>query len=382
MPSMSRWVEALRPSVFATLAEKMKALSQPPICLHIGDTYALPEASACWQGMDLSSATLYRYSHPHGLPGLLQAICHKLRDHNRLSEVEEDWLQITCGATQALHCGVQALLEPGQAVLVLGPYWPLFGGMCRLLGVEVRELNCTPRLERGEPLRSLLQEVDPSGLQAIYFANPNNPDGYLYSQAELMEITRFAQDHDLWIFSDECYEHYCYDGARHVSIASLPQASSRCLSVFSFSKSYAMAGHRLGYAVGHPGLMRGLRRVANHTVYNVSATVQQAGLAMVRADSAAHYTQTWLPRYQEARDQMVEALGCPAPVAGAYCFPHFESQEQAWDFLERALEQGVVLAPGAAFGEAYGHCLRICFTCVPPEQLAEACRILASLSNR
>lgn len=381
MPQTSAFVRSLKASVFASLGEKMKGLASPPICLHLGDTYALPVDDACWTGMDLSSPALYRYSHPHGLPALLEAIGDKLVQRNKFDGtlMGSDWLQVTCGATQALHCALQTLLQPGQGVMILSPYWPLFGGMSRLQGLEVHEVECTPLLLQGRCLSAILQQAYRPGMAALYFANPNNPDGYVYSAEELQEIADFACAHDLWVLSDECYEDYLYDNGQHLSIATLPKMEERTVSVFSFSKSFAMAGHRLGYAVAVPEVMGLLRRVANHTVYNVSATIQQAGLKMLKGARKQSYCQTWLPRYQQARDQMVDALGCSSPAGGAYCFPDFGSSEAAWNFLERALQAGVVLAPGAAFGDAYASCLRVCFTCVEPKVLDQACRVLKSL---
>lgn len=376
MPQLSSFVSSLRPSVFATLNEKMKSLPEPPICLHLGDTYALPPETAQWGHLVHSSAD-YRYSHPFGLTELLEALAEKLRRQNEIP-ADSSWIQVTCGATQALHCGLQTLIEPGQSVMILAPYWPLFGGMTRLLGAEAYEVHCTPRLLAGEiGLAELLEEAYKPSVRALYFANPNNPDGYVYSPDELKILSDFARRHDLWVFSDECYEHYLYEGQRHRSIASLPDMAGRTLTAFSFSKSFAMAGHRLGYAVAAPALMGPLRRSANHTVYNVCSSVQRAGLETLR--QAEDFCALWLPEYESARNRMGQALGCPPPQGGAYYFPRYASPEAAWNTLERALERGVVLAPGAAFGEAYADSLRICFTCVPPDQLERACQVLAEL---
>jgi aspartate/methionine/tyrosine aminotransferase len=378
MPQLSQYVSALRPSVFATLTEKMKALSQPPIPLHLGDTFALPPASARWENLDLSSSGNYRYSHPFGLPTLLSELAHKLVRQNGISATS-DWLQVTCGATQALHCALQALVEPGQSVLLMAPYWPLFGGMVRCLGAHAVEVECTPRLLRKEAsLAEILRQAYTPNVKAVYFSNPNNPDGYVYSPDELQQLADFSQQHDLWVFSDECYEHYLYEGARHTSVATLPGMAERTVSVYSFSKSFAMAGHRLGYAVAVPSLMNSIRRLANHTVYNVSPSIQKAGLeTLLQADS---FCQEWAPVYSRQRLRMAQAVQAPLPAGGAYFFPEFASPEAAWDFLERALQAGVALAPGAAFGEQYAHCLRICFTCVDEPTLERACQILAALA--
>lgn len=378
MPRLSQYVSALRPSVFATLTEKMKVLQQPPIPLHLGDTFALPPPSARWENLDLTSPGNYRYSHPFGLPALLSELAAKLERHNAIPATPE-WLQVTCGATQALHCSLQALVEPGQSVLLMAPYWPLFGGMVRCLGAEAVEVECTPRLLRQEvTLTQLLQQSYKPNVRAVYFSNPNNPDGYVYSAEQLQQLADFAQQHDLWVFSDECYEHYLYDGARHLSLATLPGMAERTVSVYSFSKSFAMAGHRLGYAVAAPPIMNSIRRLANHTVYNVSPSVQKAGLETLRHGD--EFCAQWAPVYARERLRMAQAVKAPLPAGGAYFFPEFANAEAAWDYLERALQAGVALAPGAAFGEQYAHCLRICFTCIDEPTLERACQILAALA--
>jgi len=364
MPGYSSHVQSLRPSVYATLAEKMKAFSVPPIGLHLGDTYAVPPAAARWENLDVQGAGNYRYSHPFGLPVLLEELAGKLRRENGV-EATSDWVQVTCGATHALHCAVHTLLEAGDGVLIAAPYWPLFGGMVRCLGANPIEVTVA-RLE-----------MHP-GAKALYFANPNNPDGHVYSRQELEQVAEFAQRHDLWVISDECYEHYLYDGRRHISIASLPGMAERTVSVFSFSKSYAMAGHRVGYLCAQPQVMNWLRRLANHSVYNISPSLQKSALAVLREGPA--FIEKWAPVYAAARERMAQAVNAPKPDGGAYFFPRFESAEAAWDYVERGLQAGVAVAPGAAFGDAYAHYVRICFTCVDEPTLEKACVILAGLS--
>jgi aspartate/methionine/tyrosine aminotransferase len=215
------------------------------------------------------------------------------------------------------------------------------------------------------------------GVRALYFANPNNPDGKVYSRQELEHLARFAQEHDLWVISDECYEHYLYDQNCHISIASLPGMEERTVSVFSFSKSYAMAGHRVGYLCAHPRVMLWLRRLANHSVYNISPSLQKAALAVLREGPA--FVGEWAPVYAAARDRMAQVVRAPKPAGGAYFFPRFESAEQAWEFVERGLQLGLAVAPGAAFGDEFAPHVRICFTCIDPPTLERACGILQRL---
>lgn len=137
-----------------------------------------------------------------------------------------------------------------------------------------------------------------------------------------------------------------------------------------------MAGLRLGYVVAPADAMVRLRRVANHTVYNISCALQAAGLAALREGDDFLLESRRL--YQPARDELAGALHglSPVPHGGAYCFLELESEETAWKFLHRALDLGLATAPGEAFGEHFRHCLRICFTAAPLEGVERAARTL------
>lgn len=380
MPSLATGIQRLKPSVFATLSERMKSLPAAPLPLHIGDTFHLPPPEARLENLELEKhPEFYRYAHPFGQPALLSAIQAKLARENRL-EVPNDALQITCGATQALHCTVLSLFDPGQTVTFLAPYWPLFGGMCRSAGLEVQELPVTDRLYRGEivDFAQFLRSRIAPGARGLYFCNPNNPDGYVYTRAELEAIATVAQEMDLWVISDEVYEHYIYD-VEHTSIASLPGMAGRCLTSFSFSKSYAMAGHRLGYLTGPLAVMGAARRAANHTVYNVSPSLQFAGLKAL--ELSPQFVKRVARDYRQSRDILYDVLSGYAekPPAGGYLFLRLKDEKTAWDLIWAALDKGVALAPGAAFGDDYAHCIRVCFTSAPPEDIARAADVLRSL---
>jgi len=377
MPALSNAAKTMRPSLFASLAERMKALPSDHLPLHIGDTYRLPPEGARLENQS-HDPKLYRYSHPFGLPDFLTEIATKLKNKNGIADATADWVQLTCGATQALHCAALTLLNPGDEVLVLAPYWPLIVGILRSTGAVPVQVPFSDRLKPGQDPQELVRPHLTERTRALYFANPNNPDGKAYTRAELESLAAFARQHDLWVLSDEVYEDYLYDGREHVSIASLEGMAERTHTAFSFSKSYALAGHRLGYAVGPPDMTAVLRRVANHTVYNVAATLQQAGLAAMREGAAFLAESRRL--YQQARDILHTGLpDQPRPQGGGYFFLPCADAQAAESLLHRALDEALVLAPGQGFGEAYGHCLRICFTSAPPADIERAAEILRRL---
>jgi aspartate/methionine/tyrosine aminotransferase len=207
---------------------------------------------------------------------------------------------------------------------------------------------------------------------AVYIATPNNPDGAMLSREQLAAIAELAAARTLWILSDEVYEDYGYD-AQHVSIASLPAAADRTLTVFSFAKSYAQAGLRVGYALGPEPLIATMKKLVNHSVYNVPVAMQRAALAALTA--GAPFLADARERYRAARDRARTRLRAPAasPAGGAYLWVDFRAHtgDDCMPILERCAASGVLLAPGSAFGAVCGGFARLCFTGVSPDRLDE-----------
>lgn len=366
-PPLARSVSGLRTSVFAKLADKIKAMGPDFIPMHIGDTYRLPPEKARLEAIDASSPSFYKYAHPHGQPEFLELLSQKLKTRNQLP-AGTDSIQVANGATQALAAAVATVLDEGDEVLVLSPFWPLITGVMaamRLKPVQVPyTFDLTPHITEKT--------------RAVYFGNPNNPDGRVATRAQLEQLAEQARQHDLWVLADEVYEDYVYEG-EHLSIASLPGMLERTLTAYSFSKSYALAGARVGYVVAHPEVMNPLRRVANHQVYNVSLAMQLCALGALK------HGQEWLAEskqlYDEARRELHRALQgrCPLSPGGAYLFLELADEKAMWSLLERALDRGVGLAPGEAFGEQFRHCVRICFTAAPLDRVQRGAQILNEL---
>jgi aspartate/methionine/tyrosine aminotransferase len=188
------------------------------------------------------------------------------------------------------------------------------------------------------------------------------------------------------VLADEVYEDLAWSG-EHVSIASLPGMAERTLTVFSLSKTYAIAGHRLGYVVGAEAPMHALRKIANHTVYNPPALLQRMALDLL-TDPAS---QRWLAEarniYLAARDQASAGVRAPnfLPDGGTYLFldlSGYASGGDLWPLIERLLDAGVSIAPGEQFGAGFERHARLCFTAVPPERLAVGLARLASVLDR
>ncbi len=360
-------------SIFARLREHLARYPGDVIPLQIGDTHLAPPTGLAeieWAAM--TPADLYAYGSPNGWAPLVEAIADKARARNAI-DVTSLGVQIACGATHALSCAVQALCDPGDELILLTPHWPLIRGMA--LGFHVVPVEVA--------VAELAGAITPK-TTAIYLASPNNPDGEMLSRAQLERIVALAIEHDLWLVSDEVYEDYGYDAA-HVSIAALPGAHERTITVFSFAKSYAQAGLRVGYALGPEALIATVKKLVNHSVYNVPVAMQRAAFGALT--SGAPFLAAAKASYRVARDRARARLAAPAasPPGGAYLWVDFRkwTGEDCLPILEQCAASGVLIAPGSAFGERCGGFARLCFTGVPPARLDEGIdRINAVLARR
>jgi aspartate/methionine/tyrosine aminotransferase len=401
--ALSRTAQAIRASVFADLAPRIEARARAGgdlVTLHIGDTHIEPPAGARFGRVEGAyDPALYRYGAITGLEVLKSAFAHHLARAGRgRADVEpgRDVL-VGSGATHAIYCGLRAVLEPGDEVLVAAPYWPLSVGIVRAAGgvpVEVpltSRLYAEPSLDPAEVLRA---SIGPR-TRALYLITPNNPDGYVLDRAQLASLARLAVAHDLWVLADEVYADYTFERP-HASIARLDGMSERTLSAYSLSKSHALAGARVGFLVAPERVVSLARRIATHTVFNVPVASQRVALAALGAgdggdpSDASHASDAWIAAardaYRAARDVTLRALEGTgvrvfAPHGGNYVFIDFApvlAGRPLTGLLERAIDHGVLLAPGDGCGEAYATWARLCYTAVPGPRLAEGLERLRS----
>jgi aspartate/methionine/tyrosine aminotransferase len=385
-PRLSASATAIGASVFAELAPRIEARARSGgdlVALHIGDTHvAPPRAARFGRAEDAYDAALYRYGSVDGTTALRAACFEGLRARGRAGCAPGDALDpsenllLGCGATHALFCAARAVLDAGDEVLVAAPYWPLSVGLLRAAGARPVEVRLTDRLyaDPGADAAALFAEHVTPRTRALYLITPNNPDGKVFSPAHLAGVAELARSRDLWVFADEVYADYTY-GAPHASIAALPGMFERTLTAYSFSKSYALAGARVGFVVGPKEAIRVARRVSTHTVFNVPVAAQRV------AHAALEEGEAWIDaaraEYRAARDETVSALARTgarfhAPEGGAYVFADFApvlGRRPLKALLERAIDRGVMLAPGDGFGASYATWARLCFTAVSRAEL-------------
>lgn len=387
MASVNRFSQpsrSMRAGVFADLEKAIaarRAAGGDLVPLQIGDTHRAPPASARIERAieGAAESALYAYGATAGMPELREALAAYARRRGRAHEgATEAHVLVGVGATHALSCVARVVLDAGDDVLVATPYWPLTHGIVTQTGARVVEVPLTSVLYDDESLDAgelFARAVTPT-TRAIYVISPNNPDGKVLSRKHAEQIARFAVARDLWVFSDEVYADYTYS-REPTSLARLPGMAERTLTAYSFSKSHALAGARVGWVVGPADVIAAARKVSVHTAFNVPVAMQHVALAALASGDA------WIDEarneYRAARDAAAKALegsGATFSLAegGVYLFVDFADvlgDRPLKDLLEIAIQEGVLLAPGESFGAAHATCARLCYTSVPVPRMLE-----------
>jgi aspartate/methionine/tyrosine aminotransferase len=381
--SLSSTSARIRPPVFSELQariDRLTASGQEIVPLQIGDTHLLPPAAArkALAQIEPEDASLYRYGATAGMPQLRDAFARRLRAHGReIDPVNE--VHVGNGGTHALFCAARALLDDGDEVLLASPWWPLAPGIFTSCGAIPVEVPLTQRLYEDAALdvaAALTAKITPR-TKAIYFISPNNPDGKVLGRRELEAIAAVAKEHDLWVFADEVYADTLFDGREHVSIATLPGMRERTVTLHSLSKSHALAGLRIGFVVAEGAIIGAARRISTHSAFNVSVAMQRAAIAALEDEE---FPTNARDAYAHARDATVRALeGAPVRfhVADGATYLFVDFGKPVLPILERAVDRGVLLAPGDAFG-SYGTFARLCFTAVPVDAVVRGIERLRS----
>jgi aspartate aminotransferase len=304
-----------------------------------------------------------RYAPSSGIPELRLAIAEKLRHKNRIPAQDSDVIVVN-GGMQGLFGAFQSVINPGDEVLLFSPFWTPIKDL--IAHCQGRMVLVPTREARQTGFAATLARYTTERTKLIYFNTPQNPSGVVFTPEETREVADFAQERDLAVLADEAYEDLVYDG-EHLSIASLEGMFERTISSFTFSKSYAMTGWRLGYAVAAEPWMTGLKKTTLYSSNGVSTPTQWAGLAAINAGH--EMIEEFRQAYRVRRDLLLSGLNelgltCETPHGAFYAFPDarrisHDSRKAAELLLDRAQ---VASVPGIVFGpDGEGH-LRFSFS--------------------
>ena len=313
-----------------------------------------------------------------GVPRLLELLADKLRRVNGIPVRTSDDLMVTTGGIHGLYLIFQALLEPGDEVIVPDPTWPpAMGNIIAARGVPV---PCRLHATRG--WRFDLRELETTittRTRALYINSPHNPTGGVLTRQDLEAIAAICRDRKIWLVSDEAYEDVVFDDAEHVSPASLPDMYERTISLFTFSKSYAMTGLRLGYlAAADPQLRERMKKALFYTAGNVASVVQYGGIGALEGpqDRIGEFRSELQARrdlfYAGIREHAADIFSGSPPRGAFYAFLRIDegwrpSREAAkgsrsWAMAEHLISRGRIgCVPGVDFGVNGEGYVRFCF---------------------
>jgi len=306
-----------------------------------------------------------RYTPNLGFPEFRKALTIKLNQKNKISVTPEE-VVVTSGGTEALFFSFYTLINPGDEIIIPDPGFVAYESQVYFAGgtpvhFPLRgENNFHPNLEE-------LKNCITPKTKAILLNSPSNPTGATFDKDELLAIAQLAQEKDLFVISDELYEDIVYDGREHISIASFPGMKEKTISIFGFSKSYAMTGWRLAYLAAPLNLVKEIAKLLQSTAVCANSVAQRAGQAAIQGSQDC--VREMFTAYNERRDVLVkglneiQGLSCYAPEGTFYAFVNIKetgmtSEELSMYLLE---ECKVVTVPGTAFGRQGEGYIRLSF---------------------
>jgi aspartate aminotransferase len=329
-----------------------------------------------------------RYTPVAGTLELRRAIGEKLLRDNGLTYTPKQIL-VSNGAKHALFNTFQALLNPGDEVLIPSPWWVSYPELVRMAGGVPVAVPTTEGQGFVATAETLAPYVTPR-TKALVLNSPNNPNGSVWSAEQLADIAALAVEKGFYVVADEIYEKLIYDGAKHVSIASLGDAAyAQTVTVNGVSKSYAMTGWRIGYAAGPAPVIAAMTAYQSHAASNANAIAQYASIAALRGDDAP--MREMVAAFDARRKALatalnaVEGLSCPMPRGAFYVLLNIGGAlgkrhegrllENSLDFADTLLgAHKVAVVPGVAF-EAEGY-VRLSYA-LSMEKLLEGSRRIA-----
>ncbi len=325
------------------------------------------------------------YTRFDGIEELRNAIAQKMQEYNGITADPESDIIVSSGSTGAFYCSCLALLNPGDEVILFEPYYGYHvntllavGAIPTYVRLNQPDWNFSPED---------LEKVITPRTKGIMVNTPANPSGKVFSRKELQWIAEFATSHDLFVFTDEIYEYFVYDGKRHISPGSLPGMAERTITISGFSKTFSITGWRVGYSVSDKKWSQTIGHI-NDLVYVCAPAPLQMGVANGLLELGHEYYRDLCTQYEGKRDKicnaLLEAKLTPCIPQGSYYvladvshLPGKTSKEKAMYLLSKT---GIAAVPDEAFYHApeKPNFVRFCFA-KKDEELDEACKRLERL---
>jgi aspartate aminotransferase len=353
-------------------AKELERQGRSVIHLELGEPDFHPAAPVVDAVRAAVAAGRDRYCSTRGVPALREAIVEYLKHTRRLNASAEQVL-VAPGCKMALSLAMMALIEPGDEVLYPDPGFPIYPSFTRGLGATAVPFSLEEKNKFQPDVDEIARKITPR-TSAMIFNSPNNPTGTVFSHAALERFAALAAEHDLWIISDEIYARILFRGD-YESIWSLPGMAERTVIIDGFSKSFAMTGWRLGYAVAPLQVIDAMDLLVLNTFTCAAEFTQFAAIEALRDSTNA--VDAMVAEYRKRRDEFVTGLNripgfrCLSPDGSFYAWVNIEETGISAEEVQRVLleEAGVAGIAGAAFGPGGKNYLR--FSLVSARNLLE-----------
>jgi aspartate/methionine/tyrosine aminotransferase len=338
---------------------------------------------------DAAAAALHRgetfYGPNRGVPELRDALQRYLR-RTYQREVDLERIVVSASGMNALMIAVQCLVGQGDSAVVIGPVWPNAQHAISAMGAEVRMVDLQVQPDGGWKLdlERVFAACDAT-TRLIFVNSPNNPTGWMATEAELQALLDHARAHNLWILSDEVYARITYGVPHAPSFLTLAQPEDPVVIVNSFSKSWSMTGWRLGWVIAPPELTAVLEKMTEFNISHPTSFVQWGGIAAL--DQGDAYIEGLVRRYAEAAELVYQRLSplprvrLARPRSAFYAFFHVDGADDSFAYAVDLMQRAKVgLAPGIAFGPAGEGHLRLCFAASLPRLTLALDRLVPALA--
>jgi aspartate/methionine/tyrosine aminotransferase len=328
----------------------------------------------------------HQYAVTWGAPNFRAALARKQSRFMGLAIDPDQNVVVTCGSTEAMMVAMMTACNPGDKVIVFSPFYENYAADAILCGAEPIHVTLHPPNFVFDP--DELQRAFEQKPKALVLCNPSNPSGKVFTREELLFIAKLAEQHDIFVLTDEVYEHIVYEPNRHTYFTSLPGMFERTLSCSSLSKTYSMTGWRLGYVIASPTVINEARKVHDFLTVGAAAPLQEAAVtALQLPDSYYKDLQALYTKNRATFLRYLDQAGLEySEPQGAY-YVMVDISEFGWKsdvaFCEwMAREVGVAAVPGSSFfHDPVNHLIRLHFA-KRSETLAAAGERLLRLRNK
>ena len=346
-------------------AKALKAQGRPVIGFGAGEPdFPTPAHIVEAAQKAASEVSNHRYSPTPGLANLREAIAIAATKDDGL-EFKSDEVVVTNGGKQAIFNTMATLINPGDEVLLQAPYWVTYPEAVQIFGGKPVVINSDETTNYKINVDDL-EKAYTNKTKMLIFVSPSNPTGTVYTPQEVKEIGQWAKSKNIWVMTDEIYQHLIYEGSQFSSIVGLvPELKEKCVIVNGVAKTYAMTGWRVGWTIGPKEFTKASINLQSHMTSNVNNIAQQAAFAALTGPQ--DILKTMLNAFNNRRKTIVKMLNeingfiCPEPGGAFYVYPSVKNVlgktingktiNSSLDLANIALEEvDVALVPGEAFG--------------------------------